>query len=199
MERSSPPVPALGPGFHIGHAICARWGWGGEWLATGVGMGWLAQARIGWVERGVAWLDWAAQRTGRRAEIPEHLLTGLAGEDAALFYLQRKGYTVVARRWSAGNLRGDLDLVAWKGPLLCVVEVKTRTAHDLTAAEIAVDDHKRKMVRRLARAYVRQLPLGTAPPVRFDVVSVYLLEGKAAEFQHFEGSFGWDEGEGRWD
>ena len=162
-------------------------------------MAWLKQAGIGCVERGVAWLDWAARRTGRRAELPEHLRTGLAGEDAAFFYLLRKGFTVVARRWSAGNLRGDLDLVAWKGPLLCIIEVKTRTAHDLTAAEVAVDNHKRRMVRRLARAYVRQLPQKEMPPVRFDVLSVYLLPEKAPEFQHFEGSFGWDDRGERWE
>ena len=44
-----------------------------------------------------------------------------------------------------------------------------------------------------ARHYVRQLPQETAPPVRFDVISVYLVPGKEKEFVHFEGSFGWSE------
>ena len=110
------------------------------------------------------------------------------------FYLQRKGYTVVARRWSSGDVPGDVDLIAWDGPMLCFIEVKTRTAHDLTPAEVAVDEHKRRVLRRLARRYVRQLPQKTAPPVRFDVVSVYLVPGQEREFQHFEGSFGWGEG-----
>jgi putative endonuclease len=138
-------------------------------------------------------LDWVANRRSHSATLAAHLATGIDGEDAACFYLRRKGYIVVARRWSSGNVPGDLDLIAWKGPLLCIVEVKTRTAHDIAPAEIAVDSHKRNTLRRLARHYVRQLPQETAPPIRFDVISVYLVPGKEKEFVHFEGSFGWSE------
>jgi putative endonuclease len=164
-------------------------------------MGWLEQMRIGWLERALAGLDWMAKRRGRPENLPAHLATGIEGENAAFFYLRRKGYIVVARRWSAGNLTGDLDLIAWQGPMLCFIEVKTRTAHDVAPAEVRVDSHKRTILRRLARQYVRQLPQETAPPVRFDVLSVYLVPGEKKEFQHFEGSFGWSEqrdGE-RWD
>ena len=101
---------------------------------------------------------------------------------------------MVARRWSGGNLPGDLDLIAWQGPLLCIFEVKTRTAHDMAPAEAAVDRHKRNMLRRLARQYVRQLPQRIAPQVRFDVLSVYLVPGQKKEFVHFESAFGWSEG-----
>ena len=156
-------------------------------------MGWLTQMRITCLERALTGLDWVAQRRGRAADLPAHLVTGTEGEDAAYFYLRRKGYIVVARRWSAGNFPGDIDLIAWQGPLLCFIEVKTRTAHDSTPAEVAVDSHKRHVLRRLARQYVRQLPQETAPPVRFDVLSVYLVPGKKKEFVHFEGSFGWSE------
>jgi hypothetical protein len=41
----------------------------------------------------------------------------------------------------------------------------------------------------------KELPQETAPPVRFDVVSVYLVSGAKTEFQHFEGAFGWSERE----
>ena len=164
-------------------------------------MGWLEQMRIAWLERALAGLNRVARHRGRAGDLPAHLATGIDGEDAAFFYLRRKGYTVVARRWSSGNLPGDLDLIAWQGPMLCFVEVKTRTAHDLTPAEVAVDSHKRHILRRLARQYVRQLPQETAPPVRFDVLSVYLVPGQEKEFQHFEGSFGWSERRNwdRWD
>ena len=156
-------------------------------------MTWLEQIRIGLEERSLAGLAWVAHQRGREASLPGHLVTGIEGEDAAFFYLRRKGYIVVARRWSAGNVPGDLDLIAWDGPMLCFVEVKTRTAHDLTPAEVAVDSNKRNTLRRLARQYIRQLPLETAPPTRFDVMSVYLVPGKEKEFQHFEGSFGWSD------
>jgi putative endonuclease len=156
-------------------------------------MGWMERMRIGCEERALAGLAWAARRRGHADELPLHLATGMEGEDAAFFYLRRAGYTVVARRWSSGDLPGDVDLIAWQGPMLCFVEVKSRTAHDAAPAEIAVDSHKRNTLRRLARAYVRQLSQENVPPVRFDVLSVYLVPGKKKEFQHFEGAFSWSE------
>jgi putative endonuclease len=158
-------------------------------------MGWLEQKRIGCEERVLASLTGMARRNGGES-LPAHLLTGMDGEDAAFFYLRRKGYVVVARRWSSGDLPGDIDLIAWQGELLCIVEVKTRTAHDMSPAEISVDWHKRNILRRLARQYVRQLTQEPRPQVRFDVLSVYLLPGKEKEFQHFEASFGWNERDG---
>ena len=156
-------------------------------------MGSLGKTRLKTLERALEGLDWLATRRGREAPLPEHLQTGVKGEQAASFYLRRKGYTVVARRWSAGNVPGDLDLIAWQGPLLCFFEVKTRTARDMTPAEAAIDTHKRKTLRRLARQYIRQLPGESSPQVRFDVISVYLVPGREREFAHFENAFGWSE------
>jgi|SRR5665213_3352402 len=147
------------------------------------------------VERTLAVLDRIAQRRGESDPDPAHLIVGMQGEDAAFFYLRSKGYTVVARRWSAGNLPGDIDLIAWQGPMLCFIEVKARTARDATPAEVAVDEHKRKVLRRLANAYIRQLALPSRPPARFDVISVYLVPGKQKEILHFEGTFAWSEWE----
>lgn len=149
--------------------------------------------RTKWLERAAAGLDWVARQRGRAESQPAHLTIGLEGEDAAFFFLRRKGYTVVARRWSSGDVPGDVDLIAWQGPMLCFIEVKARTARDATPAEVAVDGHKRAVLRRLARRYVRQLPQEAAPPVRFDVISVYLVPGQAKEFMHFEGAFSWSE------
>ncbi len=156
-------------------------------------MEWALEMRTELLARSLTGLDALAARRGRAANLPAHLLTGIEGEEAACFYLLRKGYAVVARRWSAGNQPGDLDLVAWQGPMLCFFEVKTRTARDLNPAEAAIDLHKRNVLRRLARQYVRQLPGNAAPQVRFDVISVYLEPGKPADFVHFENAFGWRE------
>jgi putative endonuclease len=150
--------------------------------------------RLAILERALSGLDRLAKRRKVAARLPRHLIVGMDGEDAAFFYLRRKGYTVVARRWSSGEVPGDVDLIAWDGSMLCFVEVKTRTARDLNPAEAAVDRHKRKNLRRLAHRYVRQLPDRAAPPVRFDVISVYLVPGQEREFVHFEGSFSWNEG-----
>ncbi len=121
---------------------------------------------------------------------PPHLLTGERGEDLAFFHLRGLGYTVVARRWHSARLRGDLDLVAWDGDTLVIVEVKTRTAHDLAPAETAVNEEKQRMLRRMALAYRRRLPepWRDAVPLRFDILSVYDLPS-GAEFDHRRGAF----------
>ncbi|GGA70367.1 hypothetical protein GCM10011507_22380 [Edaphobacter acidisoli] len=130
---------------------------------------------------------------GRR-QTAAHLAAGAAGEREALFHLRRQGYTIVARRWRTPKLPGDVDLIGWDGDWLCFVEVKTRTVRDVVdPAEAAVDDDKRRVVRRMARAYLRRFPreLRDGIPVRFDVVSVY-LQPSGNEFELYRGAFGWE-------
>jgi len=55
--------------------------------------------------------------------------------------------------------------------VLCFVEVKTRTTHDVKPAEAAVDRHKRRQVAAVVREYLRNFP--PSCQWRFDVVSVY--------------------------
>ena len=145
---------------------------------------------IGAQEWGLGRMDRLAAR--RAPVTARHLAVGLRGERAALFELRRRGYVIVAQRWTSTKMRGDVDLIAWDGDWLCFIEVKTRTARDSTPAETAVDEDKREMIRGLARAYVQTFPAAERRtiPVRFDVVSVYSL-GEATEFEVFKGAFGW--------
>ena len=141
------------------------------------------------LERLAAWLDAAL---GRVRGMAPHLATGLRGEREALFELRRRGYTIVGRRWKDGRVPGDLDLIGWQDGRLCFIEVKTRTARDAMPAESAVGQHKRRMVRRLARLYLQRFPDAERRtiPVRFDVVSVYRIAG-VSEFEVFTGAYGW--------
>jgi putative endonuclease len=124
-----------------------------------------------WVLRS---LDGAAEalpwRRGRRSA--RHLRTGRRGEDDAYFWLRRQGYVIVARNWRSPRRRGELDLIGWEKQVLCFVEVKTRARRDLVSAEAAVDLSKQRELRAMAAEYLRRLP-GSAPPFRFDVVTVY--------------------------
>ena len=119
-----------------------------------------------------------AQKLKRGPKLAPHLQTGLRGEFEALFYLRRLGYTVVERRWKSPELNGDLDLIAWEAETLCFIEVKTRTARDMTPAALAIDGPKRTMLQKMAASYLRSVPRQTDGNilVRFDIVSVYLLD-----------------------
>ena len=147
-----------------------------------------------WVLRGAEEL---AERTGRLHGRPTHLLVGERGEREAMFYLRQQGYLVVARRWKTGRLRGEVDVIAWEGDVLCFVEVKTRaTRNEMDPAEAAVDRDKRRMVRMMAEAYLRGFPEAerTGVLVRFDVLAVYLAGtaaagARGAEIELIRGAF----------
>ena len=79
-----------------------------KWCA----MGWFAQRGVDCLERTLAGVEWVARHTQGAPLQPAHLEVGIKGENAAYFYLRRKGYIVVARRWAAGSLPGDIDLIA---------------------------------------------------------------------------------------
>jgi putative endonuclease len=137
-----------------------------------------------------AFLDWLDRLTARRRREPSHLATGRRGERAALFHLRRLGFVVTAQGWRTPKAHGDLDLVAWDNDVLCFVEVKTRTTRAVAPAEAAVDTDKKRMLRKMAHHYLRQLP-DRDVPVRFDILSIYFEAGRSAEFTLFRGAFGW--------
>lgn len=120
-------------------------------------------------------LDWIAGRTLAPDPGPDHLRTGRRGEEDAFFYLRRCGYTMVARNFRSPNRRGEIDLIGWHEGILCFVEVKTRTTHDVKPAEAAVDREKRREVLAVGREYLRHLP--PSCPWRLDVISVYYEPG----------------------
>lgn len=129
------------------------------------------------MEQTLAFLERLHTRKTPSATATTSQQTGEAGERAAYFHVRRQGFTVVARRWRYALLDGEVDLIAWEGDTLCFVEVKTRAAATPFAAEFHVNEDKQAAVRRMAAAYINQLPWRNRQPAdvqqRFDVVSVY--------------------------
>ena len=116
-------------------------------------------------------LDWLASCSLPAEKIPEHLSIGRLGEEAAYFYLRRKGYVFIARNYRSPHYRGELDLVGWDKDVLCFVEVKTRTSRDVKPAEAAVDREKQRDLSLVAREFLRHMPRSCQ--WRFDVIAVY--------------------------
>lgn len=118
------------------------------------------------------WLlsDWLRHRARLRQGDARHAW-GARGEDVAHRFLQKLGYVVVARNWRAEDGSGELDLVAWDGASLVVVEVKSRASVDFGLPEEAVDQEKRNHLIRTAARYAREadVPMNW---LRFDIVSV---------------------------
>jgi len=84
-------------------------------------------------------------------QTPAHQLTGRRGEEDAYFYLRRRGYVMVARNFRTARHHGEIDLIGWDKDVLCFIEVKTRTTHDVKPAAAAVDRKKRHEAPRHSR------------------------------------------------
>jgi putative endonuclease len=114
-------------------------------------------------------------------DIAPHLLLGRRGERLAAKHLEAIGYTLVASNFTlpvGRNLRGalvhaEIDLIAYDGPVLCFVEVKTRASDWFAAPEQNVDLRKQRQIARAARVYRRIFGLMGAS-YRYDVVSVIM-------------------------
>ncbi len=113
--------------------------------------------------------------------------TGAAGERTAAEWLRReRGFAIVARNWrNPADRRDELDLVARDGEVMVFVEVKTRAAGALVPGYHAVDERKKRAVRRAASAYLGGLAEKPAT-FRFDVVEVALGPDGAPAVLHFE-------------
>lgn len=110
-----------------------------------------------------------------------HFELGRRGEALAIEHLERAGYLIVAanfrlpigRNTRDAMVNAEIDIVAYDGPTLCFVEVKTRASDEFAAPQVNVDLRKRRQIARAARGYRRILGL-TDAPYRYDVVTVLL-------------------------
>ncbi|HEX8833357.1 MAG TPA: YraN family protein [Abditibacteriaceae bacterium] len=102
---------------------------------------------------------------------------GQEGEALSAAFLQERGWEILERNWRPGNeLRGEIDLIACDGRVLCFVEVKTRASSSHGAPQEAVTRAKQKQISALANAYLSIHKLDETP-CRFDVIEVFLTSG----------------------
>jgi putative endonuclease len=95
-------------------------------------------------------------------------LRGRKGEGLAAWWLRLKGYRLLARNFRSGA--GEIDLIACRGAVLAMVDVKTRG--DLASASEALGPRQRARIVRAAEAFLQQRPQLAQLSVRFDVILV---------------------------
>ena len=93
---------------------------------------------------------------------------GRNAELLALLWLLAKGYRPLARRYAEGG--GEIDLVMRRGGTVAFVEVKARGTMETALA--AVDERKRRRVRRAARAWLARNAWAAAFTLRADAVLI---------------------------
>ena len=128
---------------------------------------------------------------GRRAS-PQAALRaqrGAAAEQVAARYLERLGLRILERNVRVGRL--EIDILARDGPVVAVVEVRTRGRGAWQRALDSVDPAKQRRLRKAgaalwARRYCRE---PTIERLRFDIVAVDLDARPEPAVQYVRGAF----------
>lgn len=103
------------------------------------------------------------------------------GEDAAAAYLERAGICVIERKWQCEA--GVIDVVAWDGDTLIVVDVVTRRASRQGQAWEPTRARLRR-VKRLVNAYIQQADLNELTPWRYDRIDLLVISDDRALLRH---------------
>ena len=94
---------------------------------------------------------------------------GRWGEAQVANFLREKGYRLEASGYHCRF--GEIDIIAWDGPMLCFVEVKTRTNVDMALPREYVTKKKQAKLKMTALFFLADNDLDC--PCRFDVAEVY--------------------------
>lgn len=110
----------------------------------------------------------------------EKIKTGTKGENLAAEYLEKQGFTVIARNYR--HRRAEIDLIVKRENWIIFVEVKTRSSVSFGQPEEFVDYGKTKRIFEAAEEFI--YANDWHGHIRFDIVSVKL--GMEPEIMHFE-------------
>jgi len=113
---------------------------------------------------------------------------GKWGEEIALEYLNKKGYTTVTTGFRSRF--GEIDLIVENKEFLVFAEVKTRKNADFAYAREYVSKEKQRKIISTAKYWLAKRPTKLQP--RFDVIEIYAKHGEqtvAPEIVHIEDAF----------
>ncbi len=109
---------------------------------------------------------------------------GKFGEEMAAKYLINNGYRIRYRNYR--YQKAEIDIIAQKGPILAVVEVKSRSSDYLQEIAETVNQKKMGLLVSAADHYVTEEDLDVN--VRFDIITI-LKSGQDFEINHLEDAF----------
>lgn len=91
---------------------------------------------------------------------------GRRAEALAAWWLRLKGYRILARGWRSPV--GEIDIVACRGRVLAIVEVKQRETVD--GAQEAISPRQQRRLHRAADLFVQRHPALAGLEPRFDAL-----------------------------
>lgn len=112
-------------------------------------------------------------------------LTGRQGERTAVVFLEKRGYTVVARNFSSRY--GEIDIIATDAQYIVFIEVKTRAVTPMVTGAESVTEGKRSRLSATASIYLQRNPTELQP--RFDVIEVERRRERYTVLNHIQNAF----------
>jgi putative endonuclease len=114
----------------------------------------------------------------------EHNELGKLGEDLAVEYLKKNGYTILNTNWTFQ--KAEIDIIAQMENTLAIVEVKTRSSLEFGLPQDFVKPKKIQLLLKAVDAYVIERNLDI--DVRFDIIAIH-KEGKSFAIEHLIDAF----------
>ena len=114
----------------------------------------------------------------------KHNDLGKLGEELAVDYLTKNGYTILATNWTFQ--KAEIDIIAQKENTLAIVEVKTRSSLEFGSPQDFVKPKKIQLLVKAVDAYVNQKNLDFE--VRFDIIAIH-KEDKSFAIEHLVDAF----------
>ena len=111
---------------------------------------------------------------------------GRSAEGLAAEWLERRGWTLLARNWRSGHR--EIDLVARRAGVVAFVEVKARRTRSFGHPLDAITRGKRRDLELAARAWVARHDLRVAE-YRFDAIWILGDPGGDCEIEHVAGAW----------
>jgi putative endonuclease len=115
-----------------------------------------------------------------------HQDLGKIGETIASNYLEKNGYTILAKNYR--RKFGEIDIIARERDYLVFIEVKTRATASHGHPLEAVTFKKQKQISKVAQCYLAENNLFDTA-ARFDVVSVTLTQNKQVNVEVVSNAF----------
>lgn len=118
--------------------------------------------------------------------MPHNTTLGRAGEQRAAEHLVQHGYRLLDRNWRCDD--GEIDIVAARGDVLAIVEVKTRTSRRYGHPLEALDVTKLDRLWRLGYAWAKAHPsVARSLRLRVDGIAVMGSDPRTARIEHLPG------------
>lgn len=109
--------------------------------------------------------------------------TAKKGEDLAVNYLRKHGYTIIERNFRKGY--GEIDIIATKNNTLVFIEVKTRTTGLYGGAIESIAQFKIRKLMQTAE-YYKMLHSSLPDSLRIDAILIDIDDKGKANIEHVE-------------